>query len=394
MKILFDMQAHQAANRIGGIGKYNYDFLTTLFSLYPNHQYRLIYNNSYSDKPVYEFKNENSLVKSQAVNYLPGNDLNPLNHWIQYLVYRFSSADIIHILSPFEEQRLAVILNEHLPHKTIITVYDFIPLIFKNLYLSAPLAEQMYLERTKILKSAGMILAISEATRQDAINLFNIPSEKVVNIGIAPSDDYYKVNETELNIIEEVKTKYEITGNFILTVSNIDHRKNLGRLLSSYLSLPKYLIEEFPLVVVTNSDPKYINASTEISEAISLGGKTRIRFLYGVSNQELRMLYNSCSLFVYASLYEGGGLPVIEAMKCGAPVVASNTSSIPEYVGRSDNLFNPYKVDDIACMLEKMLTDSEFCQKIRQHGLDFSKNFTWEAVVKKAVGAYDQLVSL
>src|SRR5512141_3330577 len=113
MKIVFDMQAHQAANRIGGIGKYNYDFLITLFNLYPNHQYQLIYNNSYSDKPVYEFKNENNHLNRRAINYLPGNDLNPLNRWIQYLVYKFSSADIIHILSPFEKQRHAVILDEH-----------------------------------------------------------------------------------------------------------------------------------------------------------------------------------------------------------------------------------------------------------------------------------------
>jgi glycosyltransferase involved in cell wall biosynthesis len=393
MKISFDVQAFQSVNRIGGIGKYNYDFLATLFQSYPDNEYTLIHNGTDKEKltePLVKFKN----VHPRVVRYFPGNDLNPLNQWLSLLDYRLEFADITHILSPFEPQKHTVIPNKLLPARTVLTIYDFIPYIFKDLYLNSAVEEKLYMERMKILASADLMLAISEATRKDAINLFSVPPEKIVNIGIAPSNGYYKINSSDTNLFLDMKKRHGIIGKFVLTVSNLDHRKNLSTLLEAFLSLPDHILSEYFFVIVTNSDPKHVADNKKISEILNRAGKTKIVFLYYLSDQDLCLLYNACDLFVYASLYEGGGLPVVEAMKCGAPVIASNTSSIPEYVGRNDNLFNPLDMKDIAHSMENILTDESFRKEVGEYGLEFSKSITWENVVKRVVAAYKHVLSL
>jgi glycosyltransferase involved in cell wall biosynthesis len=387
MIITFDMQAFQSANRIGGIGKYNHDYLKSLFQLYPENTYNLIYNgqNKYPESADLE---NTDYSHSKNIKYLPGNDRNPINKWISLYNLHLIDTDIFHILSPFESQQNTVIPNKRLPANTVLTIYDFIPHIYQKLYLSSPTAKKKYLERAKIMESASMMLAISEATRQDAINLFNVPPEKIINIGIAPSDDYYKITNPENELKEKVKKLFNIGGQFVLTVSNTDHRKNLPTLLQAFSSLPKTILDEFTLIVVTNSQPQCIESHPAVAQYIAEGTKAKIKFFYSLSNYDLCLLYNTCNTFIYASLYEGGGLPVIEAMKCGAAVIASNTSSIPEFAGRMDNLFNPKNVDDIRHAIENILTNDAFHHEIQDHGLEFSKTITWENVVNKAMKAY------
>ncbi|MCG2784197.1 MAG: glycosyltransferase family 4 protein [Anaerolineae bacterium] len=391
MIISFDMQAFQSANRIGGIGKYNYDYLKTLFQLYPENTYNLLFNgqNKYPETTNWE---NISGSRSKNVMYLPGNDWNPINKWIGLCNLHYINTDIFHIISPFESQQNTVIPNKRLPAKTVVTIYDFIPYIYQNLYLSSPTKKKQYFERTKIMESASLMLAISDATRQDAINLFNVPPKKIINIGIAPSDDYYNLPVPEGTLQESVKKRFNINKQFLLTVSNTDYRKNLPALLKAFSSLPKNVLKEFILVVVTNSQPQHIETHPEISQYLSEKTDAEIKIIYSANNHDLCTLYNTCSAFIYASLYEGGGLPVIEAMKCGAAVIASNTSSIPEFAGRIDNLFDPKNIDDIRNAIENILTNETFRQEIQRHGLEFSKTITWENVVTKAMKAYKNLL--
>mgnify|MGYP001176892008 CR=1 FL=1 len=386
MIITFDMQAFQSSNRIGGIGKYNYDYLKTLFGLYPENTYNLLYNGQSIRSELKEFSSN-----SKDIKYLPGNDRNPINKWIGLYNFHSAGTDIFHILSPFETQENTVIPNKWLPQKTVLTIYDFIPYIYQTLYLNSPIAKKQYLERAKIMESASLMLAISEATRQDAIKLFNVQPTKIINIGIAPSDDYYNIPDPEGKLKESVRKQFSIGKPFLLTVSNTDHRKNLSALLKAFSSLPKTILKEFTLVIVTNSQPQYIESHPEISQYLPGGTDAEIKFIYSASNYDLCTLYNTCTAFIYASLYEGGGLPVIEAMKCGAAVIASNTSSIPEFAGRIDNLFDPKNIDDIRHAIENILTNDTFRQDIKKHGLDFSKTITWENVVTKAMKAYKNL---
>lgn len=387
MKITYDMQAFQSVNRIGGIGRYNHEFLSVLFSLYPENDYTLIYNRtSQLDIPLNVQKS--SLLNSKVIRYLPGNDWNVLNKWIYIKNFALIGADITHILSPFEPHSHTVVPGSFLPKNTVVTLYDFIPYLFQDLYLKNKIVEWQYKERLKILSSAALILAISESTRRDAIRLFHIPEEKVINIGIAPSSEYYReeFQETRWNFLRE---KYGINGDFVLTVSNLDHRKNLKVLLRAYSILPAYIRSEFPLVLVTNSLFKDMENDEDIRRYLdSKKAPFTLKILYSVPDNVLRTLYNTCTLFVYASLYEGGGLPVLEAMKCGAPVAASNTSSIPEFMGRKDNLFDPARMEDITNMIKEILTNESFRSELQIYGLEHVRRITWERVVHRTMQAY------
>ena len=392
MNIAFDLQALQSVNNIGGIGNYNLDFLRTLFVNYKDNKYILIFNSNSSTQFIEKIdKSRNSHMF--GVPYLPGNDMNDRNIWVNYLYLRSISSDIFHILSPFEDQKNTVIHTNNILGKLVVTIYDFIPYIFKDYYLTSEEKRHRYLERLEIVRSADLIFSISEATRNDAIRLFNIPSKKIINIGIAPSDNYYKYPTSKTHHINKIRQKFSISGNFILTVSNLDHRKNLLSLLKAYTSLPKQLLSQYSLVIVTNSTPKSVRENVDISNYLNSISNHNIIMLYSITDEELCSLYNICDLFVYASLYEGGGLPVIEAMKCGAPVVASNSSSIPELVGRSDNLFSPTNIDEIAETIEKVLSNKNYSNELRNFGIQFANTITWEKVVGRAINGYMALVS-
>jgi glycosyltransferase involved in cell wall biosynthesis len=274
----------------------------------------------------------------------------------------------------------------------VVTLYDLIPLIFKDFYLKSTAAAKRYYERLKIVKGAHLILSISESTRQDAINLLSISPDRIVNIGIAASDDFHRIDDPGSAGILEIRRKYQLDGEFVLTVSNLDHRKNLAGLLRAFSSLPRYVLRQFCLVVICNSAPEHVKNNVELNEVIEKSD-AKIRFLYSIPARDLNALYNACRLFVYASLYEGGGLPVMEAMKCGAPVIASNTSSIPEFVGRSGMLFNPRDTDDMTNAILNVLTNEEFRGEIARYGLEHSHNFSWENVVVKAMAAYERVLT-
>lgn len=381
------MQAFQSVNRLGGIGRYNLEFLSTLFALYPENDYTLIYNQtSRLDIPLNI--QISSVLNSKVIRYLPGNDWNILNKWIYIKNFALTGADINHILSPFEPHSRTVIPGSLVPKNTVVTLYDFIPYLFQDLYLRNKIVEWQYKERLKILSSAALILAISESTRQDAIRLFHVPEERVINIGIAPSSEYYHEHIKDHHS-DFLKEQYGVYGDFVLTVSNLDHRKNLKVLLKAYSALPANIRRDFPLVLVTNSPSKEMENDEEIRCYLDPQNLSfTLKILYSIPDNVLRILYNKCALFVYASLYEGGGLPVLEAMKCGAPVVASNTSSIPELMGRKDNLFDPARMDDITNLIRETLTNERFRSELRAYGLEHVGQITWEQVAHRTMQAY------
>jgi glycosyltransferase involved in cell wall biosynthesis len=223
--------------------------------------------------------------------------------------------------------------------------------------------------------------------------LFNISSEKIVNIGLAASDKFYKIDKLEADVVLNIRRKYNIKNKFILTVSNLDHRKNLIRVLRAFACLPADILNEFSLIIICNSGIEYVKNNREINELISHHGNSKIEFLYFIPDEDLNILYNICHLFINASLYEGGGLPVIEAMKCGAPVIASNTSSIPELIDRGDMLFNPGEIESILHSIITVVKNEDFRVEIGKYGQTRSKKFSWDNVVQKTINAYERILN-
>jgi glycosyltransferase involved in cell wall biosynthesis len=263
-----------------------------------------------------------------------------------------------------------------------VTLYDLIPLVHRQTYLQDPQFRRWYLGKLGDLRRAGQWLAISEATRQDAFNLLGLPADGVANISAAASPFFRRYSLSDASAAE-LRARYRLDRPFVLYTGGFERRKNMEGAVEAFAKLPIEVRDAHQLALVCAASPGDIKRLESLARkcGLSLGSVVTTGF---VSDDDLRALYNICSVFCFPSLYEGFGLPVLEAMQCGAAVIGSNTSSIPEVIGRADALFNPRDSDDIARVLNLALTDSGFRSQLARHGLEQAKQFTWSACARRA----------
>lgn len=392
MSIVFDMQAFQSVNKTGGIGRFNAAFLQELITQWPEQQYELIFNGNYRETSgITEIFKKQDRIKT--IDYLPGNDLNKANKEIFINNVKLKNGGIFHVLSPMEPQSHTVIHRPASDCRVVSTIYDFIPYLFQEQYLPSKQDLEHYLERLELLRKCDFLFAISEQTKTDAIDILQVPADKILNIGIAPSDSFYIFQETEKEQSKEYLHRLGVSSKFILSVNNLDPRKNLVRLIEAYCQLPTLIRDEYSLLIVSNTPVKLLAANSDLGRLLEKDEAVNIRILYSISDSLLNSLYNNCSLFIMASLYEGGGLPIIEAQRCGAPVIASNSSSLPEFLCDKAGLFNPNDVFEISSKIEEVLTDQDLSNKLIVKGLEFSSKFNWTSIIAKVVEIYKGLIS-
>jgi glycosyltransferase involved in cell wall biosynthesis len=225
-----------------------------------------------------------------------------------------------------------------------------------------------------VKKEARLVIAVSENTKKDIVELLGIPAKKIRVIYEA-SNEKLKIQNSKFKI-DEIKRKYGIEGNYILALGG-SPRKNLGRLIKAYnVSVTQYLNIE--LVIVGNSQ----NTKYQIPNT---------KYLGYVPQDELASLYSGALCFVYPSLYEGFGLPVLEAMACGCPVVTSNVSSLPEVAGEAAVLVDPLSEKSIAAGIKEVLKKREDMVK---RGYERVKLFSWEKCARETLAVYQEAASV
>jgi glycosyltransferase involved in cell wall biosynthesis len=189
--------------------------------------------------------------------------------------------------------------------------------------------------------------------------------------------------------MDAVRKSYGVEGRYLLSVSTLEPRKNLQRLLDCFLLLKeKPSNRDLILVLVGASGWKSKRLEANLEE---LKGKGLV-FLQQVPRKVLPYLFSGAEVFIYPSLYEGFGLPVLEAMACGCPVVASRSSAIPEVVGDAGLLFDPMNVEEMAGNIQMVLDDLGLRQKMARQGLDRAQLFSWEGAARKVMGLYRSLL--
>lgn len=181
--------------------------------------------------------------------------------------------------------------------------------------------------------------------------------------------------------MQKLSEKFGIKRNFLLYTGGEDWRKNIEGLLKAFAKLPKHIQKCHQIVVACKLTTFF--AQELISLSSSLGINQSLILTNYVTDEELRALYSTCSLFVFPSFYEGFGLPLLEAISCGAPAIASNSSSLPEILGSVEQLFDPHSVEALTRLMNKVLSDENFRQKISEQALKQAKTFTWESVTQK-----------
>jgi glycosyltransferase involved in cell wall biosynthesis len=270
------------------------------------------------------------------------------------------------------------------PCPVIVSIHDLsfehLPQTFKRRSRT-----QLRLTVRRSARKAAQVLALSEHARSDIISTYGISSEKVTAIPLAAPAHFGPVtDETEL---QRIRQTYGIQSDYILSVGSIQPRKNLSRLISAYSSLRHAQPEgKLPqLVLVGKCAWLYDETLRTIKE---LGLSNSVTMTGYVPEVDLPALYSGALCFVYPSYFEGFGLPPLEAMKCGTPVIVGNRTSLPEVVGDAAMLVNPFDVDDIASAMGKVIGDSSLRSQLRFKGLERSRLFDWRETARQTLAVY------
>lgn len=270
--------------------------------------------------------------------------------------------------------------------RKVATIHDVVPYIYPE--TSSRLDWLIYrLWLPLAVRRLDAIITDSEQSKRDIVQYLPVSQEKVTVIPCAVNKNYRPLNQSE---IAPALRKYDIEEPYILYVGSIAARKNLPRVLEAYAQLRQWS-PQWKLVIVGARKWK----STPVYEAVKrLNLEDAVHFTGYVDEEDLPALYNGADLFVFPSLYEGFGLPVLEAMACHTPVVTSNSSSLPEVAGDAALLVDPLKVDEIAKAMQTILSDDALAAELRERGLTQASKFSWERTAQETVSVYKQVLGL
>lgn len=235
-------------------------------------------------------------------------------------------------------------------------------------------------------RQSRLVLTISEHSKQDIVTTFNIPEQKVVVTPLAAGPEFRLLGAKES---AEVKQTYNL-GRYMLTVGTLEPRKNVVRLLQAFAVVRA----EHKDITLVHCGPQGWLFDDILREVQRLGIHDSVRFLGRVPLDDLVKLYNAAELFVYPSTYEGFGLPVLEAMACGCPVVTSAVSSLPEVAGDAAILIDPYSVDELSAALQRALSDTVLAEQLRGQGPARAATFSWSRCAGETVAAYKRALAL
>jgi glycosyltransferase involved in cell wall biosynthesis len=232
---------------------------------------------------------------------------------------------------------------------------------------------------------ADKLIAISESTRQDAIRLLNIKPDKIISIPLAANTNFRLIPDSD---VQEICNRYNLKrGRYIYYVGALEPRKNVPALIEAYSKIATDFID-VPLVIVGKKAWMY----DDIFERVNLLGlQDRVYFLGHIPESDLIGLYNGSRVFVYPSIYEGFGLPVLEAMQCGAAVITTNVSSMPEVAEDAAILIDPHDKEGLTNALQRLLVDDDLVNDLSQKGLVRATKFSWQRCAKETLQVYESL---
>ena len=357
-----------------GVGNYIIQFVKALAKM--DIDYELIVFAQKSKRDLFDIPNDENL------HWVIVPDKSPMYRliWEQTtfpkLVHR-AEVDLLHSLHYTQPIRLGC--------PSIVTIHDMTFFLFPDLHTRSKRLFFPFAIRSSV-RRADALIAISESTRQDSIRLLGVSPQKIFTTQLGITDEFRVVKDNEL--LAKVREKYDLPEEFVLYVGLVEPRKNIPFLIRAYKSLADEGIKH-NLVIVGRIGWMYQEVFKQIEE---LGLEGRVQFTGYLPQDDLPMVYNLASLFVYPTKYEGFGLPALEAMACGTPVVTTAISSLPEIVGDAGLLIPPGDEQALASAMAEVLHDSTLFNQLRTRGLQRSEHFTWERTAQQTLKVYQQVL--
>lgn len=403
MRIVIDMQGAQSASRHRGIGRYTVSYAKAIIRNRGEHEIILALSGL--------FPHTIESIRAEFDEYLPqsnirvwnapdsvrecerGNDVRRnIAELLREAFLQKLEPDIIHITSLFEgfvDDAVVSIgrFDSNTPVSAIL--YDLIPLNNPAEYLNNPEYEKFYRKKLDQLLKTSSLQAISDFSKNEFLQRFqylNIPIP-VIYAAVEPSFKKINITDKERDCLFK---RFGISLPFILFSGATDERKNLHRLIEAYSKLDESLKKSHQIVLAGGIPDDHRIAFESLADHFGLDKKNFI-ITGWVTDDELVYLYNLCKVYIFPSWHEGFGLPALEAMACGAPVISANTSSLPEVVGYDEAMFDPFDVASMIDKLKEVLTNEDFRQKLILNGAGQAGKFNWCNTALKAISSWVDL---
>lgn len=371
LRIGFD--ARYIGDHFPGIGRYITALLPELSSLSRQHHLFVLVNADQALPPLNGTSVERITVRSAPFALTQQLELPLLAARLQL--------DVLH--SPY------IVKPYLLPCPSVVTIYDALPLRYPTML--SPRGRRFYRLALRLAaRSAHSLITISTVSRDDLAFHLRIPRERIVvtPLAAAPSFTPQPIDE-----ITDMRLRYGLPRHYVLYVGSNKPHKNIDRLLRAWErvipDLPTSLTDTV-LVIAGKFDPRYPLPATIANER---GLSERVKILPGVSDDDLPALYSGALLFVFPSSYEGFGLPPLEAMACGTPVVCAYAGSLPEVVGEAALTVDPHNMHEIAEGILRVLRSPDLARFLRERGQRQAAHFSWQATAQATLDVYEQVAA-
>jgi len=362
---------------VTGIGKYTYYVSKFLKEIDINNNYTYFYG--YYSKEIKEVKNLTYRKTFHKIKDFMR--LTPASSFFRKIKSYYASLRKINFDIYFEPN--FIFIDAIKSKKRVVSVHDFSFDLYPEWH---PEDRVLYFKENflKSIKKADRIILPSNFIFDEAVNKYKFDKSALRVVYLGVDNDVFR--EYSSDLVKKVSEKYQLPENYILFVGSIEPRKNLKNLILAYDLLPDYLKKDFSLVLTGFSGWKN-------KEIMAFLDKNRDKIIYTgyVSENELALIYNKASVFVFPSFYEGFGLPPLEAMACGCPVIVSDRASLPEVCSDSALYVNPHEPEDIADKIMKVLENQELRENLRKKGIQRSQSFKWENTAKDILNIFEEV---